>query len=131
MGKYSKHREPQPDDVRLGKLIRIRRVELKISQAELGEQLTPPVSFQQVQKYEKGVNRVSWARVRQIADVLEVPVSFFSGDKSKADHEVESLLNDDSSFSIRLLRAYHSISDETVRRGFVSLMEKVGGAATE
>ena len=111
-------------DVELGKRIRLRRVEQRVSQAELGEKLG--VSFQQVQKYEKGVNRVGASRLQQIASALEVPVMFFyDGDvKSK---EVDSLLFLDSAFSLRLLRAYSRIKDQTVRRQLVTLMESIAG----
>src|SRR5205814_10439088 len=85
-------------DIELGKRIRLRRVEQKISQAELGEKLG--VSFQQVQKYEKGVNRVGAARLQQIAYALDVPVTFFYDGDNKA-REVESLLFLDSAFSLR------------------------------
>jgi len=113
-------------DVELGKRIRLRRVEQKISQDKLGKELG--VSFQQVQKYEKGVNRVGAARLQQIATALDVPVTFFYDGDGKT-REVESLLFLDSSFSLRLLRAYSKIKDQTVQRGFVSLME--GIAANE
>ena len=109
-------------DIELGKRIRLRRVEQKISQAELGDQLG--VSFQQVQKYEKGVNRVGAARLQQIATALDVPVTFFYDGDGKA-REVESLLFLDSAFSLRLLRAYSKIKDQTVQRQLVSLMESI------
>ena len=67
-----KQRSAGKPDIELGKRIRLRRVEQKISQAELGDKLG--VSFQQVQKYEKGVNRVGAARLQQIATALDVPV---------------------------------------------------------
>ena len=70
-----KQRSAGKPDIELGKRIRLRRVEQKISQAELGDKLG--VSFQQVQKYEKGVNRVGAARLQQIATALDVPVTFF------------------------------------------------------
>ena len=103
IAKKMKQRSAGKSDIELGKRIRLRRVEQKISQAELGEQLG--VSFQQVQKYEKGVNRVGAARLQQIATALNVPVTFFYDGDSKA-REVESLLFLDSAFSLRLLRAY-------------------------
>jgi transcriptional regulator with XRE-family HTH domain len=109
-------------DIELGKKIRLRRVEQKISQAELGEKLG--VSFQQVQKYEKGVNRVGAARLQQIATTLDVPVTFFYSGDTKS-REVESLLFLDSSFSLRLLRAYSKIKDMTVQRQLVSLVELI------
>lgn len=109
----------------LGHRIRLRRVEQKMSQDELGKKLG--VSFQQVQKYEKGVNRIGAGRLEEIARALEVPVSFFfgsNGNGKQQQQEVHSLLAIDSSFSIRLLRAYASIKNDAVRRGFVSLMEQ-------
>jgi transcriptional regulator with XRE-family HTH domain len=96
-------------DVELGKRIRIRRVEQNISQAELGAKLG--VSFQQVQKYEKGVNRVGSGRLQQIADALQVPVTYFYDEGDKGSREVESLLFQDSHFSLRLLRAYNGIQE--------------------
>ncbi len=67
--------KPHPIDVRVGQRIRARRVMLGITQTQLAEALG--ISFQQVQKYENASNRVSGSRLQQIADVLEVPVSFF------------------------------------------------------
>ena len=109
-------------DVELGKRIRLRRVEIDISQTELGDKLG--VSFQQVQKYEKGVNRVGAARLQQIATALDVPITFFYDGDGKS-REVESLLFIDSSFSLRLLRAYSKIKDQAVQRQFVSLIEGI------
>src|SRR6266853_1828697 len=121
--KKMKQRSAGKPDIELGKRIRLRRVEQKISQAELGDKLG--VSFQQVQKYEKGVNRVGAARLQQIATALDVPVTFFYDGDGKA-REVESLLFLDSAFSLRLLRAYSKIKDQTVQRQLVSLMESIG-----
>jgi transcriptional regulator with XRE-family HTH domain len=102
--------------------IRLRRLEQDISQAELGDKLG--VSFQQVQKYEKGVNRVGAARLQQISTALDVPVTFFYDGDGKS-REVDSLLFLDSAFSLRLLRAYAKIKDQTVQRQLVSLMESI------
>jgi transcriptional regulator with XRE-family HTH domain len=112
-------------DIALGKRIRLRRVEQKISQAELGEKLG--VSFQQVQKYEKGVNRVGVARLRQIANALDVPVTFFYDGDIKA-REVQSLLFLDSAFSLRLLRAYSKIKNQTSQRQFHALMAEIAAS---
>src|SRR6201986_2744433 len=100
--KKMKQRSAGKPDIELGKRIRLRRVEQKISQAELGEQLG--VSFQQVQKYEKGVNRVGAARLQQIATALDVPVTFFYDGASKA-RAVENVLFLQKSFTLRRLRA--------------------------
>ena len=118
-------------DVELGKRIRLRRVELHISQSELADKLG--VSFQQVQKYEKGVNRVGASRLQQIATALDVPVTFFYDDdglgKRASDdkREVESLLFVDSAFSLRLLRAYSTVP-LPVQRQFVSLIESIAAS---
>jgi transcriptional regulator with XRE-family HTH domain len=109
-------------DIELGARIRLRRIEQDISQTELGDKLG--VSFQQVQKYEKGVNRVGAARLQQIATALDVPVTFFYDGDGKS-REVDSLLFLDSAFSLRLLRAYAKIKDQTVQRQLVSLMESI------
>ena len=109
-------------EIEIGKKIRLRRVEQRISQSDLGEKLG--ISFQQVQKYEKGVNRVGAARLQQIATALDVPVTFFYDSNSKT-KEVESLLFLDSAYSLRLLRAYSKIKDQAVQRHMVSLMEVV------
>jgi transcriptional regulator with XRE-family HTH domain len=106
----------------LGKKIRLRRVEQRISQSDLGEKVG--VSFQQIQKYEKGVNRVGATRLQQIATALDVSVTFFYDGDSKT-KEVESLLFPDSTFSLRLLRAYSKIQDQAIRRQMVLLMEAV------
>ena len=74
-----KQRSAGKPDIELGKRIRLRRVEQKISQAELGDKLG--VSFQQVQKYEKGVNRVGAGRLTKIAEVLGIDVGTFFGGK--------------------------------------------------
>jgi transcriptional regulator with XRE-family HTH domain len=120
--KKTKPRSASKHDIELGKRIRLRRVELRISQTQLGEQIG--VSFQQLQKYEKGVNRVGAARLQQIATALNVPVTFFYDGDGKA-REVESLLFIDSSFSLRLLRAYSKIKEQTVQRQLVSLIESI------
>jgi transcriptional regulator with XRE-family HTH domain len=117
-----KQRSAGKPDIEMGKKIRLRRVEQRISQSDLGEKLG--VSFQQVQKYEKGVNRVGAARLQQIATALDVPVTFFYDSDNKS-REVESLLFLDSAFSLRLLRAYSRIKSQTVQRQMVSLMEAI------
>ena len=123
-----KPRSSGKPEIEMGKKIRLRRVEQHISQSELGEKLG--VSFQQVQKYEKGVNRVVASRLQQIATALDVPVTFFYGGDGKA-REVESLLYLDSAFSLRLLRAYSKIKDQTVQRQLVSLMEAIAANEDE
>src|SRR6202035_3340730 len=90
-------------DIELGGRLRLRRVEQKMSQSELADKLG--VSFQQVQKYEKGVNRIGASRLQQIATALDVPVTFFFDDDglgkraSDGKREVESLGPTQAGFS--------------------------------
>lgn len=121
-------RSPQLLDKKIGEKIRIRRVEMGMAQADLGAVLG--VSFQQVQKYEKGTNRVGAGRMEEIAKTLDVPIGYFYGnsDAGRGEKEVQSLLSVDPRFSIRLLRAYTRLNLAT-QRHFVMLMESVAGIA--
>jgi transcriptional regulator with XRE-family HTH domain len=116
-------------DIELGRRLRLRRVEQKMSQDGLAKKLG--VTFQQVQKYEKGVNRIGASRLQHIATALDVPVTFFFDDADagkraiESKREVESLLFLDSSFSLRLLRAYSAVKDQAVQRQFVALIESI------
>jgi transcriptional regulator with XRE-family HTH domain len=73
-------KKPNPIDVYVGSRIRLRRTMLKMSQETLGERLG--ITFQQVQKYEKGTNRVGASRLQHISTILNVPVAFFFDDGS-------------------------------------------------
>ena len=116
-------------DIELGRRLRLRRVEQKMSQSELADKLG--VTFQQVQKYEKGVNRIGASRLQHIATALDAPVTFFFDDADagkraiESKREVESLIFLDSSFSLRLLRAYSAVKDQAVQRQFVTLIESI------
>jgi len=126
-------KRPDPVDVEVGHRIRIERLSRGLSQTALANQLG--VTFQQVQKYEKGVNRVGAGRLTKIAEVLGVSVStFFSGkevlesEKSLKEGHAESplkLLTVSGAF--RLLRAYADIEDSNLRRSIVDLVEKGHG----
>ena len=118
--KTSKPRSSQHGDVALGQLIRVRRVEEKMSQSDLAAALG--LSFQQIQKYEKGVNRVTFVRLQEIAKILNVPVSYFMPSQDAHENEKVSLTFLDPSYSLRLLRAYSKLAPEVGRR-FVALME--------
>jgi transcriptional regulator with XRE-family HTH domain len=67
--------------VRIGRNIRARRMELGLSQTTLGAECRPPITFQQVQKYEKGTNRVSGSRIEQIARALATTVAALHGEE--------------------------------------------------
>ncbi len=125
---YKRAKNPRhtlPADSRIAERIQLRRRELHLSQSDLGQALG--VSFQQIQKYEKGVNRVGAARLEQIAVTLKCPLSFFYDKPDIARQEVESLLNLDGNFSLRMLRAYASIKDRQIAHQLVVLMEGIAG----
>lgn len=71
-------KKPNPIDIHVGSRVRLRRNMLGMSQEKLGEHLG--ITFQQIQKYEKGTNRVGASRLQAIASVLKVPVAFFFED---------------------------------------------------
>jgi len=117
-------RGPAPEDEEVGRKIRIRRIEINLSQKELGDALG--VSFQQIQKYEKGVNRISMGRLSEIARRLDVPLSYFFSAENNAQREVDELITIDTKLSIRLLQAYQRIP-EGQRRPLILLMERMAG----
>ncbi|HTE98282.1 MAG TPA: helix-turn-helix transcriptional regulator [Bradyrhizobium sp.] len=111
-------------DIEMGRRIRLRRRETGISQIELAGHLG--LSFQQMQKYEKGTSRIGAARLQQIAKRLGVDIPFFyDGDGKKSD--VDSLLVANS-VSLRLLRAYTAIKNKTVQRRLVILVEMIAAS---
>ncbi|HEY2136024.1 MAG TPA: helix-turn-helix transcriptional regulator [Xanthobacteraceae bacterium] len=117
----------QKIDKVIGRNIRIHRLAKKMSQTELGEKLG--VSFQQVQKYENGTNRVGSGRLFQIAAILGLHVStlFRGGEggdsrQGAGDSGLLDLLAQPQ--SVRLIRAFAKITDTTVRRSLIQLAEK-------
>jgi len=123
-------KRPDPVDVEVGHRIRIERLSRGLSQTALANQLG--VTFQQVQKYEKGVNRVGAGRLTRIAEVLGVPVAtFFSGkemldsDPTKESGNASPLQLLTVSGAFRLLRAYAEIEDGNLRRSIVDLVEQI------
>jgi transcriptional regulator with XRE-family HTH domain len=123
-------KRPDPVDVEVGHRIRIERLARGLSQTALANQLG--VTFQQVQKYEKGVNRVGAGRLTKIAEVLGVAVgTFFTGkemldnERTAADGEASPLKLLTVSGAFRLLRAYADIEDTNLRRAIVDLVEQI------
>jgi transcriptional regulator with XRE-family HTH domain len=116
-------RRIEPHDIEVGRRMRVRRLERQMSQTQLAVQLG--VTFQQVQKYEKGVNRVGAARLQRIAEALEVPISFFfsSGDRNSPQESVMPFL--ETAHAVRLMRAFSRISDPAVQRSVLDLVERI------
>jgi transcriptional regulator with XRE-family HTH domain len=128
--KKLQQRASGPADKKLGEKIRTRRTAAGMSQSELGEVLG--VSFQQVQKYEKGVNRVSAVRLEQIAGALDESISYFQTDGhavSKAGQELQTLMTDP--INLRICRALSAIDNQAMRYQFVRLVESVSGINVE
>src|SRR6266571_8855612 len=121
-------RKPDPVDIEVGQRLKIQRLAAGVSQTELAKSIG--VRFQQVQKYEKGANRVGAGRLTQIARVLNVPIhTFFEGrdhiDKV-AQQGVESPLSlITQPHAYRLLQAYSTLTDRELRRAIVERVEKI------
>ena len=128
-------KNPNPIDVHVGARLRMRRVLQGMSQEKLGEKLD--LTFQQVQKYEKGANRVSASRLYQIGEILKVPVDFFfdglpdpsaSGavngfSESGSEARLMDFLG--SSEGIQLNKAFDEINGSEVRRKFIELVRAI------
>jgi transcriptional regulator with XRE-family HTH domain len=125
---------PNPIDRHVGARVRMRRLLVSMSQEKLGEALG--ITFQQIQKYEKGANRIGASRLQQIAKILGVPVEFFfegapAGDGAPAagfsDLPQPSFMSEfmATSEGVQLTRAFVRISDPQVRRRLVELVETI------
>ena len=122
--------EPNPIDVHVGGRVRLRRTLLGLSQEKLGEAIG--LTFQQVQKYERGANRVGASRLFDLSRVLDVPVSFFFDDMpdgvsrqssrllvaGMTEDPVDAPDSDpmNKRETLELIRAYYRITDPRVRR---------------
>jgi transcriptional regulator with XRE-family HTH domain len=116
-------------DLEVGQRIRARRMAKGMSQTELGTLLG--VTFQQVQKYEKGVNRVGAGRLVRVGEALDVPVSYFFGATDVSSEETRAILGFlDTAYSLRLLRAFSRIPPGGVQRAVVDLVESIVPAST-
>jgi transcriptional regulator with XRE-family HTH domain len=121
---------PNPVDKYVGSRVRMRRVLLGMSQEKLGEALG--LTFQQIQKYEKGTNRVSASRLQQISKTLKVPPSFFFDGAPTGEVQKSGLVEDtlssqvtdflSSAEGLQLNRAFAKIRDHRVRRKIVDLV---------
>jgi transcriptional regulator with XRE-family HTH domain len=111
-------------DIDVGRRIRARRIAQGMSQTELGNRLG--VTFQQVQKYEKGINRVGAGRLVRVAEALEVPVAFFFAGTDGDSVDTRTLMGFlDSAYALRLLRAFSRVSEPNLQRSLVELVERI------
>lgn len=124
---------PLPTDRYVGNRVRMRRLMLGLSQTELATAVG--VTFQQVQKYEKGKNRISASRLQQSSKVLNVPIPFFFEHQRKngktsevvvgAPNQIDALLATRS--GLALVRAFTQIKNSKLRRTIFSMVEEVAG----
>ena len=132
---------PNPVDVHVGSRVRLRRTLLGLSQEKLGEAVG--LTFQQIQKYERGANRIGASRLFEFSRILDVPVSFFFDDMSDrvasgeaqtapgmADQPQQSLDPDPLTRreTLELVRAYYRIGDPQVRKRLFELTKSLGTA---
>jgi transcriptional regulator with XRE-family HTH domain len=126
---------PNPIDKHVGSRVRMRRMMLSMSQEKLGGALG--LTFQQVQKYEKGTNRIGASRLQQIAHILQVPVAFFfegaptfhpHGDPA-SEAPSPSYVSDflATSDGLALTKAFMEIKEPKLRRRIVDLVEEIAG----
>ena len=121
-------KKPDSVDAEVGQRIRIQRLQSGLSQTTLAEKLG--VTFQQVQKYEKGVNRVGAGRLTKIAKVFGVPVSsFFGADDAGARSDRGASSSPLKLLSVpgalRLLRAYGQLNNGKMRRSIVAMVDNI------
>jgi transcriptional regulator with XRE-family HTH domain len=125
---------PNPTDKHVGSRVRMRRMMLGMSQEKLGDALG--LTFQQVQKYEKGTNRIGASRLQQIAHFLQVPVSFFfeggpdlAGPAGTMEAPSPSYVSDflATSEGLALTKAFMQIKDPKLRRRIVDLVSQIAG----
>ena len=124
---------PNPIDKYVGSRVRMRRIMLGMSQEKLGEALG--LTFQQIQKYEKGTNRVGASRIQQISEILQVPVSFLfeggptstTGGNGFSEGTSPTYVADflATSEGLALTRAFTRITDTKLRRSIVDLVEQI------
>src|SRR5215831_13237877 len=132
---YAAKKAPNPTDRHVGSRVRMRRILLAMSQEELGAALG--LSFQQVQKYERGATRIPASRLQQISHILQVPVAFFfeGAPNAAAPHgsdrsalsmaQIDDFVSD--SDGLRLIGAFMRIDNAALRRRIVMLVQEIAG----
>jgi transcriptional regulator with XRE-family HTH domain len=126
---------PNPVDKHVGSRVRMRRMMLSMSQEKLGDALG--LTFQQVQKYEKGTNRIGASRLQQISHILQVPVAFFFEGAPHIQSQTDGMREAPSpayvvdflatSEGLALTKAFMRIKRAKLRRRIVDLVEEIAG----
>jgi transcriptional regulator with XRE-family HTH domain len=122
-------RGPAPADVRIGDRIRARRMTLGMSQTDLGAAVD--VTFQQIQKYERGINRVSASTMERLAGALGVPITYFfdghppdNGQDHGAEADLTAFLATAEGFA--LCKAFQHIESQAMRSAVINLLQGMG-----
>jgi transcriptional regulator with XRE-family HTH domain len=128
-------KSPNPVDKHVGRRVRMRRMMLSMSQGKLGDALG--LTFQQVQKYEKGTNRIGASRLQQISHILQVPVAFFfegapnlhGSTRRMKEAPSPSYVSDFPATpeGLLLTKAFMGINEPKLRRRIVDLVEEIAG----
>ena len=129
---------PNEMDVHVGQRLRVRRSLLGLSQEKLAESLD--ITFQQVQKYERGTNRISAGRLFDLSKILDVPVSYFfeqfgqihqeHAAKGMADNDQEHLEHDDimcRKETLDLIRNYYAVENPDARKDILKFIKSIAG----
>ncbi len=136
MSEEATPKRPDPIDIHVGSRVRLRRMILSMSQEKLGDQMG--LTFQQIQKYEKGVNRIGASRLFQLATILKVPVDFFfeemPGHAQPAhdpigfsERPTETFIRDflSSREGLELNRSFVQIKSNKARRAIIEMVRAV------
>ena len=115
-------------DAEVGRRVRSRRLECRLSQTDLADRIG--VTFQQVQKYEKGVNRMGAGRLQRISEALEVPITFFfdatphAAERGAGSSSESAFGFMQTSGSVRIVKAFHKIKSRKARQLLVDMVEE-------
>ena len=128
--KHRRTRRADSRDAEVGRRVRSRRLECRLSQTELADGIG--VTFQQVQKYEKGTNRIGASRLERISEKLGVPISFFFDNMDGTSAPRDPKKGKDSVFElmqtsgvVKLVKAFHRIQSRKVRAMLVGMAEEM------
>lgn len=120
--KFTRARRADNRDAEVGQRVRARRLEQHLSQTELADRIG--VTFQQVQKYEKGTNRIGAGRLQRISEALEIPVSWFFGQSAaKAPHDDVLTRLGQTKQGIAIATAFLAIRDHDARAALLTSAE--------
>jgi transcriptional regulator with XRE-family HTH domain len=128
-----------PTDTHVGQRVRMRRLMLGMSQSHVADALG--VTFQQLQKYEKGVNRITASRLQRLAQIFQVPVTFFfegapnvpGEERAQADASFPQFVSDylATADGLHLTKAFMQIRNAKLRRSIVHLVEQIASPDDE